>query len=60
MPSLVKTPYVLCCDTHDRVYLTEAEYNEQMKNPGSPWRCPICHTPASFDDEYLEAHLNSY
>jgi len=58
----IKSPYAVLCD-HDegeteRVYLTEAQYNAQMKKPDSLWRCPHCGLSADWDDDNYENYIN--
>ena len=50
------TPYrVRCYSTHGIQYVTRDEYNRQMRDPNSRWRCPKCNCLAGFDDEWYEA-----
>lgn len=57
------TPFAILChntEAHDapltRVFLTEQNYNAQMKRPNSRWMCPACgESPVDWDDDNYEA-----
>lgn len=55
MKAREKTPWAVNCPSHGKVFLTEAEYDQQMARPDATWRCP-CGQEAKFDDENFDAH----
>lgn len=53
--STTPTPYLIHCPKDGPVYLTQAEYNRQIRKPDSRWQCPECnHEPCDWDDENYE------
>jgi hypothetical protein len=47
----------LICPKHGRVGLNEDQYRSCLARPHERWKCPICGSKATFDDEYWdEAH----
>jgi hypothetical protein len=53
------TPYMVHCPNHGPVYLTTLEYERQMWQAGSLWKCPECHRTATWDDENYERRMAS-
>lgn len=51
MSERLPTPYAVHCPKHGKVYLTEQEYNYQMRRPDILWMCPICTRRAEWDDD---------
>ena len=56
-----RTPYAIHCQgpmpeyVCGLVYLTQAEYDRQMRYPDAIWSCPICRMRgAQWDDENYE------
>ena len=49
------TPYRIECPNCGSVYLSQAEYERQMREPALRWRCPLCAAEAEWDDANYEA-----
>lgn len=48
-------PYAgVICRQHGNVDIDKAEYDRQMSNPNSRWKCPRCGSVSEFDDERFE------
>ena len=47
-----ETPYAVICSQHNRQFLTEKQYKNQMLLANSPWRCPVCRHNAEWDDDW--------
>jgi len=52
-----ETPYAVICSQHNRQFLTEKQYDDQMWLADSPWRCPVCRRSAEWDDDWYEEHI---
>lgn len=44
----------LDCPECGEVYLTEQQHQDQLKQPSTRWRCPLCNSVADLDDEETE------
>lgn len=40
-------------------YLTEKQYEEQLRRPNRRWQCPCCNAEAWWDDDWHEGWLNA-
>jgi NAD-dependent SIR2 family protein deacetylase len=51
-----RTPWAVRCIGVEcgKQYLTEEEYNSQMRRPDDKWKCPNCGQTAWFDDDNYE------
>lgn len=45
--------YAVICSRHGTVELSEAQYNRQMMQADSLWKCPKCGGSAEWDDDCL-------
>jgi predicted RNA-binding Zn-ribbon protein involved in translation (DUF1610 family) len=46
--------YCIICPVHDKVQIGRAEYDRQMDDPWSRWKCPLCGVTSWFDDDTYE------
>lgn len=46
---------VVTCPYHQSVVLTTDEYHEQLLEPDTFWKCPICGATAEWDDSNYDA-----
>ncbi len=51
---LKQTPWAVICVEHGQVFLTAEEYNKQMDDADSFWKCP-CGRFAEWDNDNYEA-----
>jgi hypothetical protein len=51
--------YAVLCPIHGRQFLTQKQYDTQMNDTNSRWKCPKCTRPAKFDDITYEAYLDA-
>lgn len=51
--------YAVLCPIHERQFLTQTQYDAQMNDPNSKWKCPKCGRTARFDDITYEAYLDA-
>jgi len=51
--------YAVLCPIHQRQFLTESQYDAQMNDPNSRWKCPRCGRISRFDDATYEAYLDA-
>lgn len=56
---ITPTPYAVHCRLHGLVYLSQAEYDRQMDDPNSLWKCP-CGRLAEWDDDNYEARIDAW
>lgn len=55
--NMEETPYRLICPEHGGIFLTEAQYYEQLLNADERWKCPTCDSICEFDDDHFEKSL---
>jgi len=53
------TPYAIHCPKHGKVYLSHHNYNRQMWQMDSLWRCPLCGRVAQWDDDNYDDAFES-
>lgn len=53
-----ETPWAVICPAHERVFLTESQYNAQIMRPNDRWTCPICGKVSDWDDDTFERYLD--
>ena len=54
-PSKTPTPYMVNCPRHGKIYLTHEEYERQMWQMNSLWKCPICGRTSQWDDDNYDS-----
>jgi hypothetical protein len=48
--------FAVICPIHQRQFLTQRQYDAQMNDPNSKWKCPKCNRVSRFDDATYEAY----
>jgi len=57
MPKVIDPYAGILCELHGPVDISKENYSEQMRQPHSKWKCPICNNISEFDDDrYEELH----
>lgn len=56
---VVVTPYRVWCQEHGDQFLSREDYTWQMSHPDILWKCPVCHSNASWDDSWYENFLGA-
>lgn len=51
--------YAVDCPYHGTVELSDAQYDAQMRQPNSFWKCPICGATSQWNDDVYEAYFQS-
>lgn len=54
-PRRPTTAWAVLCDSHGRICLSSEEYDAQMNDANSLWKCPIAGCRAEWDDDWHEA-----
>lgn len=55
-----ETPYRVWCKKCGPQFLSKTEYQRQMNNVNSRWKCPVCYCPSVWDDSWFEeSELNN-
>jgi predicted RNA-binding Zn-ribbon protein involved in translation (DUF1610 family) len=56
----VREEIAVICPNHGQVLLTTGEYNRQLAAADRGWYCPRCGETASFDEDLMQAYLESF
>ena len=49
------TAYAVICLDHGQTFMTEAEYDRQVRCPDVRWTCPRCGEESPWDDDNYES-----
>ena len=52
--NMESTPYRVNCQKHGDVSLDQLEYNNQLMDEDSAWKCPLCGENAEWDVDWYE------